>query len=301
MMKYIVFISIVFTLMSCNKRLDGFLFNNSTIDAYYLDEYEGEKTFALTETYDIDDSLIHLFSFPIDDNGEVLEIQAIYVGDLNTIDEDTVLLYCHGNKDHMDFYWNRQKLLAHTGGKNRVGILTFDYPGFGLSEGNPTEENMYGSTKGALQWLKDSGVDSEQLFIYGYSLGSAPATKVCSSPDEFPLKPQALILENPFASSEVMVQSSAGMAFPDSYFTDIKIANAEEIKKVEQPFLWFHGTGDTFLAIEKHGEVIYQHYQGESSRAVRVEGATHDGETGVPKKLGLENYLNEMELFIFGE
>lgn len=284
--------------ISCNKRLDGFLFNNSQIEAYELDEYTGEKTFELTEEYDIPDELVHVFTYDIVDGDDILEIHAIYVGDISNISQDTVILYCHGNKDHMDFYWNRQKLLAHVGGKNRVGVLSFDYPGYGLSEGAPTEENMYESTRGAIDWLKNNGLTSERFFVYGFSLGSAPATRVAARVDEFSLQPQGLVLENPFASSEVMVQSSSALSFPDSYFTNIEIANAEEIKKVNQRFLWFHGTDDTFLTLEKHGQVVFDNYNGSEGIPIIVEGATHDGETGVPKQLGLQEYIGELEGFL---
>jgi pimeloyl-ACP methyl ester carboxylesterase len=285
-------------LVSCNKRLDGFLFNNSKIESYLLDDYTGDKPFELDASFNIPSDLVHLFSYPIVDNGKTLLVYAIYIGDLNTINQDTVILYCHGNRDHMDFYWNRQKLLAHIGGKNRYGVLSFDYPGFGMSEGTPTEENMYLATAGALNWLQTKGMENERLIAYGYSLGSAPATKIAANPNEFSLCPKILILENPFASAEVMVQSSSGLSFPGSYFTNIKIANAEEIKKVNQPFLWMHGTDDTFLTLQAHGQVVYNNYSGIRGKAVIVEGATHDGVLGIPMVLGFENYLNTIFEFI---
>lgn len=285
-------------LLSCNKRLDSFLFNNSKIDAYLLDAYTGEKPFELGAEYTILSDQIHLFQYNIEDQGKTLEIHALYVGDLNTMNQDTVILYCHGNKDHLDFYWNRQKLLAHVGGKNRFGVLSFDYPGYGLSEGTPTEDNMYAATEGALKWLKEQGVANDRLIAYGFSLGSAPATRIAANPQEFSLTPRILMLENPFASSEVMVQSSAGLSFPGSYFTSIRIANAEEIKKVQQPFLWFHGTDDTFLTLAAHGQVVFNNYTGSRGKAVVVAGATHDGEKGVPVVLGFANYLAEIEAFI---
>jgi hypothetical protein len=248
--------------ISCNKRLDGFLFNNFKIDAYFLDAYTGEKPFELGTEFDIPQNLVNIFHFTIQDNGKELKVYAIDVGYLNRIEQDTVILYCHGNRDHMDFYWNRQKLLAHVGGKNRYGVLSLDYPGYGLSEGAPTEDNMYASTEGALKWLKANGITDDRLIAYAYSLGSAPAAKIAANPSDFSLHPRVLILENPFASAEVMVQSSAGLSFPGSYFTNIKISNTEEIKKVQQPFLWFHGTNDTFLTLAAHGQVVFNNYQG---------------------------------------
>jgi ethanolamine ammonia-lyase small subunit len=66
-------------------------------------------------------------------------------------------LYCHGNKDHMDFYWPRQKLYAHAGGLGHYGVLMFDYPSFGLSEGKASEANMYRTTARAIEWLQAQG------------------------------------------------------------------------------------------------------------------------------------------------
>lgn len=297
-MKRLILCSALLMLSACNKRLDSFLFNNSKIDSYMLDAYLGEVPFILDSTYNVSPSLVHKFEYTIIDKGNSLRIHAIYVGDLSTISSDTVILYCHGNKDHMDFYWPRQKLLAHVGGKNRFGVLSFDYPGYGLSEGIPSEENMYEATEGALKWLKSNGVSNERLVVYGFSLGSAPATKIAANPSEFSLTPNVLILENPFASSEVMVQSSAGLSFPGSYFTNIKIANAEEIKKVQQPFLWLHGTDDTFLTLAAHGQVVFYNYNGDRGKAVIVNGATHDGEKGIPPVKGFAEYLHEIESFI---
>ena len=39
----------------------------------------------------------------------------------------------------MDFYWQRAKLLANVGGKNRFGVMYLDYRGYGLSEGVPID------------------------------------------------------------------------------------------------------------------------------------------------------------------
>ena len=70
------------------------------------------------------------------------KIHAVYLGNIADIATDTIILYCHGNRDHLDFYWPRIKLLANVGGKNRYGVLAMDYRGFGLSEGPATEEGM---------------------------------------------------------------------------------------------------------------------------------------------------------------
>ena len=57
-----------------------------------------------------------------------------------------------------------------------------DYRGFGLSDGPPTEDGMYADANAGMQWLKDHGLTNGRLAVYGFSLGSAPATKICAEP-----------------------------------------------------------------------------------------------------------------------
>lgn len=290
-MKYLIAISFVgFTLSAC-ADLDDFLFNeDGSIEQYYLDDYEGEVSPELPAgEYVIDDNMINLFT--LDSEGH--EIHAVYIGNPGQISRDTVILYCHGNRDHMDYYWNRAKLLSHISDKHQYGVMMFDYRGFGRSEGKPTEQGMYEDAYAAVQWLYEQGLESSRFVVYGFSLGSAPATHLAAFPGV--LQPSALILENPFASSEVMIQDASGLAIPASFFTSHEINNAEIIKSVDQPFLWMHGVNDNFLRIESHGEIVYRNYSGESGTAIRVKNAGH---SGVPEELGFEDYLLVLEQFL---
>ncbi|WP_107037645.1 alpha/beta hydrolase [Brumimicrobium mesophilum] len=285
----------LFVLTACRKRLDSFLFNNdNSIIEYKLDSYGGELALDIPIDYLVPNNDIHLFEYQIEDEGEDLNISAIFVGDLNKISSDTVILYCHGNKDHMDHYWPRQKLLSHLGEQGRFGVLMFDYPGYGLSEGEPTEQNMYESTNGAMKWLKNNGLSDDRLVIYGYSLGSAPATKSVGD-QSFVLSPSKLILEAPFASSSVMVQDASILNMPASYFVNTKIENAEQIKKCEVPFYWLHGINDDFLSIESHGRTVYKNHSESWKQKNEVPGANH---SDVPTFMGLEVYSDSILSFI---
>lgn len=284
-----------FVLTGCLNLDDNLYNNDNTIENYQLDSYTGETDFILDNSYTIPDSLIHRFTLGSQAPSESTPttIQAIYIGDISQISQDTVIMYCHGNKWHMDFYWQRAKLLANVGGKNRFGVMMIDYRGFGLSEGKPTEEGMYADVDAALEWLKQQGLTGDRLIMYGFSLGSAPATELTANPRS--LVPAKLMLEAPFASAAVMVQDGSGLAMPASFFTDLEIDNAEEIKKVEQPFFWIHGTDDDFLSIKTHGEVVYKNYQGTYSVAHRVEGGGHGS---VQTAMGFDDYKEAVLDFI---
>ena len=294
-MKYFIAI-IVFVVFSSCLRLDANLYNlTDKITEYKLDNYTGEQDFILDNSYHIPDSMIHIFTLSSQTSNEstAKNIYAIYIGQISRIQTDTVIMYCHGNKWHMDFYWQRAKLLAHTSGKNKYGVLMIDYRGYGLSEGKPSEDGMYADVDAALQWLKLNGLSNSRLMMYGFSMGTAPTCELTNKPRN--MTPSKIILEAPFASADVMANDGSGLNMPGSFFTNLKIDNAEEIKTINQAFCWIHGTNDNFLNINTHGEVVYKNYNGIYKEAHRIPGADH-GE--IPVKMGFDNFLNTLSTFI---
>ncbi|PKR79991.1 hypothetical protein CW751_12260 [Brumimicrobium salinarum] len=296
MRKISLFLLVVVVLFTgCKKRLDSFLFNNdNNIDAYYLDSYSGDSELDLPNSFYVPEEQIHQFEYTILDEGEELSISAIFVGEISAIATDTVILYCHGNKGNMDNYWPRQKLLSHVGGQGNYGVLMFDYPGYGLSEGQPTEKNMYAATGGAIHWLKGKGLTEERFVMYGYSLGSAPTSKAVGD-KPFELVPNKIILEAPFASSEVMVEDAAVLNMPASYFVNLKIDNAEQMKKCSVPLYWIHGIDDDFLSFDTHGAVVYKNHIKSWKLKSAIEGASH---SNVPTFMGYEAYISNVYSFI---
>lgn len=292
---YIIFFLALCIFSACAKLDNNFFNLSDKITAYQRDNYKGVQDFILDNNYKIPDSLIHEFILNSKTPGEEKEykIYATYIGELAKIATDTVIIYCHGNKWHMDFYWQRAKLLANTGGKNRYGLMMVDYRGYGLSEGTPDEAGLYADVDAALSWLKQQGLKDERLIMYGFSMGSAPATELTANPRS--MRPAKLILEAPVGSVETMVQDAAVLEMPSSFVTDLKFDNSEKIKKVQQPFMWMHGVEDDFVAMKTHGEVIYKNYKGTYSEAHRIEGANHGT---VPQTWGFENYLTALNQFI---
>jgi fermentation-respiration switch protein FrsA (DUF1100 family) len=275
MRTFILFFALAVAGSSC-LRLDSMLYNTTDkLERYERDNYTGEQDFILDETYKIQDSMIH------------------DLGDINRISIDTVILYCHGNKWHMDFYWQRAKLLAHTGSKHRYGVLMLDYRGFGRSEGTPTEDGLYADVDAAMNWLKTNGLTNARLVVYGFSMGSAPAVELSAHPRS--MRPSKIILEAPFASAAVMGEDGSQLAMPGSYFTNLKIDNAEEIKLCNQPLLWIHGTGDNFLNYTTHGQVVFDNSKGNPKYSYLVSGADHGN---VPVVAGFSTYSTRLLEFI---
>ena len=94
---------------------------------------------------------------------------------------------------------------------------------------------------------------------------------------------------------KAVLKEGTGLAVPGSFFTNLKIDNAEEIKKVQQPFLWIHGIEDAFLSYENHGMSVWNNYQGIRGEKVSVPGGGHGT---VVKTMGVAAYSEAVLGFI---
>lgn len=286
--KFIVFILSFLIFASC-QDLDTRLFNGKQLDEYQYDEYETD-TDPLPEDYDLLPNELH--PFEVESDG--FSIYGVYVGDINTIDEDTVIVYCHGNSTHLDAYFQRVMMLYNAGQKSQYGIAVFDYKGFGKSEGQPTEDGLIDDTNAVLQYLKNLGLTDERTIIYGFSLGSIPAVAISAEPSSI-LHPSKLILEAPIGSIDAMSSDGSGLSMPSSFFTYNNTDNIEKIKEVEQPFLLIHGVHDDFLSFSSHGEPIYIKYEGKFRDSIQVWNGNHGD---IPYVYGIEKYVDRMYQFV---
>lgn len=292
-MKYLFYTLIILFLSSCFK-MDELPFLGEKISEYQFENYQGEKDITLPASYKIADSNIHLMTLksklPDETSGET--IYAVYIGNINTISSDTVIVYCHGQSKHMDAYWQRAKLLANTGSKNRYGVLMMDYRGYGLSTGKSTEETLYQDVKSCLDWLDSKNVPSSNVIMYGFSLGTIPAIDLSAFYNI--AKPNKLILEAPMASVENLTEEALLIDVSSTFFTSLKFDNVEKIKSVSQPLLWIHGIDDDYLSIS-NGEVIYERHNGTYKEPHRIVGGNHGD---LPLIMGFTNYSNKLFQFI---
>jgi fermentation-respiration switch protein FrsA (DUF1100 family) len=86
------------------------------------------------------------------------------------------ILYCHGNADNIG---GRVGLCADL---HRIGVnvFIFDYRGYGLSRGIPTEHGVYRDARAAYEVVRARHQDSDHppVIVYGGSLGGAVALQV---------------------------------------------------------------------------------------------------------------------------
>lgn len=91
--------------------------------------------------------------------------------------KNKVILFFHGNAGNIGYRLNYIKKLYEIG----FSMLFYDYPGFGLSEGTPNEENCVKSGKLYYDFLiKNKLYKPNNIIFYGESIGGSIASNLAN-------------------------------------------------------------------------------------------------------------------------
>jgi uncharacterized protein len=147
-------------------------------------------------------------------------------------------------------------------------VFIFDYPGYGRSEGAPSEAGCYAAADAAYEWLvQDRLVHADDILIVGRSLGAAVAVDLASR------KPhRALVLISPFTSFPDVAQHDYPF-LPARWLARSQFNSVAKIGECTRPVLVVHGTRDHTVPFSQ-GEGVYA-AANEPKRLLRVEGANH--------------------------
>ena len=125
-----------------------------------------------------------------------------------------------------------------------LGIVAFDYRGYGESEGTPTESGLYTDARAAYDFLRDSlGVPASRIVIYGHSLGSAVAIELAST-----VTAGGLIVEGGFTSVPALAAEIYPW-LPVRALARSRFDALERIGHVRMPILCIHGRNDRIVPI----------------------------------------------------
>lgn len=288
-MKIIYFLLLILTFSACQKMdLDQLAFPSVELDAYDFGESE------ISAEYEIDESMVHLIPITSIDKatGTAYKIYSVYLGDLNTIATDTIILYSHGQAKHMDYYWGRAQLLANLESKNNYGVLMMDYRGFGMSEGISTEIGLSEDVEACIDWLVTQGVQEENTFFYGFSLGVIPTLDLIANKTDF--TPSKVIIESPLASVENLTNTSTLINVDPSFVVSLNFNNAETMKDVKIPLCWLHGREDDYIELS-NGQLVYDNHSQAYKEAHIIDNAGHGD---IPEIMTYETYLECVNTFI---
>ena len=169
------------------------------------------------------------------------------------------ILHSHGNASDLGQIYPFLLALQHAG----FAVLAYDYQGYGLSDGRPTERNTYRDIEAAYSYLvNDLKTPPETIILHGRSVGGGPSTYLAA---RHPVG--GLILESTFTKIFRVV-------VPVKLFPFEKFPNISRLRRVECPILIFHGTADDTVPFE-HSEQLYAAAPS-PKRFIVVEGAGHN-------------------------
>jgi fermentation-respiration switch protein FrsA (DUF1100 family) len=146
-----------------------------------------------------------------------------------------LLMFTHGNGELIDF-WPAEFDEPRRWG---IGVLLVEYPGYGRSEGRPSERSITDAMVAAYEWARSQpGIDAARIIPYGRSLGGGAAMALAAQ------RPApALIFESTFSS----VAAFAGGFYAPSFLIRDRFDTLTAVREFKGPILVLHGSDDTIV------------------------------------------------------
>jgi hypothetical protein len=169
------------------------------------------------------------------------------------------VLFTHGNAEDIGVLSDYVEAYQALG----VSVLAVDYPGYGLSTGEPSEPGAYAAADAALAFLGAHGFPPGKVVLHGRSLGGAVSVDVASRSAV-----AALVLESTFTSAFRVMLPWSGI--PGDRFTSLA-----KLPRIRCPVFVIHGTRDEVVPFA-HGRQIFDALPPERRTSWWVEGAGHN-------------------------
>lgn len=187
------------------------------------------------------------------------------------------VIHFHGNAQNMTAHFSFVDWLPAEG----YNLFTFDYRGYGKSEGSPDRQGLYEDCRAALDYLRSRpDIDRNALLILGQSLGGANAIAVVGDGDRDGIR--AVAIESTFFSYRSVVRDKIGaipllgwFKWPLSYLV---IGNGHSPGDAvggiaPLPLLLIHGDADQVIPYH-HAQWLYAK-AGEPKLLWTVKGGGH--------------------------
>jgi len=154
------------------------------------------------------------------------------------------VLFAHGNGELIDFWPHELKKINRFG----IGVFLVEYPGYGRSEGTPSQKNITEAFNRAYDVLIErEDVDPAKIILFGRSVGGGA---VCTLAAQRPSA--ALILMSAFIS----VRSFAKRYLAPAFLIRDPFDNLSVVRDYKGPTLVIHGKFDEVIPYS-HGMTLY--------------------------------------------
>ncbi|HDO25799.1 MAG TPA: alpha/beta hydrolase, partial [Nitrospirae bacterium] len=174
------------------------------------------------------------------------------------------VIFCHGNGGNISHRLGKIKTLNDL----RLDVLIFDYRGYGMSAGRPSENGLYLDAESMYNYLVNVRKQSpEKVIVFGESLGAAVAIDLAYRRDV-----AGVIVEGGFSS----VRDMAKMVFPfvPAFVYASRYDSLEKIGYIRSPKLIFHSVNDEIIPVEL-GRKLFN-AASEPKEFVEVRGGHND-------------------------
>ena len=192
------------------------------------------------------------------------------------------LVFCHGNAGNISHRLDSIRIFHQL----RLNVLIFDYRGYGMSEGEPTEKGTYLDAEAAYDFLVNTkGAVPSRVIIFGRSLGSAVAAELALR-----RRAGALIIESGFTS----VPDLGKKFYPHLPVRLMSRFHYETIRKVGRlglPKLFIHSPADEIIPYEQ-GRRLFEAAAG-PKEFLEIHGDHNEGFL-----LSGDTYINGLGKFI---
>jgi fermentation-respiration switch protein FrsA (DUF1100 family) len=164
---------------------------------------------------------------------------------LNKIEPCPAVIFAHGNGELIDFWPDELKRFNHFG----VGVMLLEYPGYGRSEGTPSQKSIAEAFNNAYDILIErKDVDPDKIVLLGRSLGGGAVCTLAAGRAS-----AALILMSTFTSA----RSFAKKYLAPGFLVRDPFDNLAVVRSYSEPVLVFHGKFDDVIPYS-HGKALYK-------------------------------------------
>lgn len=175
------------------------------------------------------------------------------------------VVYFHGNGGNLSMWADVLVPIARRG----LDVIAFDYRGYGLSTGSPTESGLYRDVDAVLELahgrLRRAGVP---MIYWGRSLGTPMAAYATTV-----TRPNGVILESGFASVSA-VASTSPMLGVMSWFASYEFPTVRYMTASRVPALVLHGDADSVIPY-RLGRELHDAIPGDK-QFVTIQGGDHN-------------------------
>ena len=179
------------------------------------------------------------------------------------------ILYFHGNGGNLSMWTPILAGIVQHG----YEVFAFDYRGYGLSTGRPSEQGLYRDVDAVVDYFTTHASNDVPRIYWGRSLGVVMAAYAASLD-----APRGLVLESGFPSARSLLRDSPLM-FALSLFASYRFPAAAFLQrlKTRTPLLILHGDADRIVPINQ-GHALFE-AASEPKQFVTILGGDHNDAT----------------------